>query len=106
MIQKIKNAQEFYVIFRKALPVQVLFLDQEKVSNPEAIQSTVDKLQNHYKKDAVNFYSADTSDSKLCALANLYQTDGLPTMLVFKRGQLQDEFSGSISKRTLADSLA
>lgn len=101
MIQKIYNTQEFYSIFRKGLPIQVLILDQEKIADPKTIQSTVTQLKKRYKKDAINFYSANTSEAKLQPLANLYQTDGSPTMLVFKKGQLQNKFSGTISKKEI-----
>ena len=104
-MQKIFNAQEFHMVFAQGLPIQILLLHQNESAIPKSVKRTVTKLENRYSDLDINFYSADTSSSKVRPLVNLYHLEKESALLFFKKGQLKNKIEGNFSKTNLESTL-
>lgn len=98
MTQKV-NAQEFYAQIEQGKGVALVDMYADWCGPCKMLAPIIDGLSTEYAGKA-NFYKLDIDENQ--EVAAKYQVMAVPTMLIFKDGQLVDKLVGFMPKQSIA----
>lgn len=87
------------LVFESEIPV-IVFFNAERCDICKALTGIVEEISLNYK-NTVHVYSVDVDKYEL--LVQRFRLKGIPTLIIFKDGEIKERISGFYPKKILED---